>query len=131
MKNIQIDTSLSQEILVNEEMLASHIGSGIVDVYATPMMIAFMENTATTCLEQFLDEGETSVGIKINTTHDAPTPVGMKVSVKATITAVEGKKVTFHLTARDEKDCIGNAIHERFIVNKQKFEIKAKQKLTN
>lgn len=131
MKDIQINTSLSQTITVDESMLASRIGSGIVDVYATPMMIACMENTAATCLSQFLDEGETSVGMMMNTTHEAATPVGMKVQVKATITSVERKKVSFHIEASDEKDVIGKANHDRYIVDKAKFEMKAKQKAAN
>lgn len=130
MKDIQINTSLTQEITVDETMLASHVGSGIVDVYATPMMIALMENTAAKCLDQFLDEGETSVGVMINTTHDAATPAGMKVVVQATISAVERKKVTFHIEAKDEVDVIGTATHDRFIVGKDKFEAKAKSKLS-
>ena len=92
------------------------------------MMIALMENTAASLLSQFLDEGETSVGIHMDTTHDAATPQGMKVQACATIVAVDRKKVTFHIEARDEKDVIGTATHERFIVNKEKFEAKAKSK---
>lgn len=130
MKDIQVNASLSQEIIVDETMLASHVGSGIVDVYATPMMIALMEHTAAKCLDQFLDEGETSVGVMMNTTHDAPTPAGMKVIVQVTISAVERKKVSFHIEAKDEEDVIGTATHDRFIVVKDKFEAKAKSKLS-
>ncbi len=128
MKEIELRASLCKECLVSEEMLASSVGSGIVDVYATPMMIALMENTAATLLSSFLEEGETSVGIRMDTTHDAATPLGMKVWAQAEIIAVDRKKVTFHIVAKDEKDVIGTATHERFIVNKDAFEAKAANK---
>ena len=129
MKEIKLQASLTKECLVTSELLASSVGGGIVDVYATPMMIALMENTAAELLSQFLDEGETSVGIRIDTSHDAATPAKMKVWATAQITAVDRKKVTFHIVAKDEKDVIGTAQHERFIVNKEKFEAKAQSKL--
>lgn len=128
MKEITINKIEKQEIVVEESMLACNVGSGIVEVYATPMMIALMENTAVKCLEEFMDEGETSVGILMNTTHDAATPAGMNVQVCAKIIAVDRKKVTFEITAQDEKDVIGKAVHERFIVQKDKFEQRAKAK---
>lgn len=79
MKEIQLQASLTKECLVTKDLLACSVGSGTVEVYATPMMIALMENTAASLLSQFLDEGETSVGIHMDTTHDAATPQGMKV----------------------------------------------------
>ncbi len=129
MKEIQLNTTYEESIVVDEAMLACNVGSGVVHVYATPMMIALMEHAATTCLNQFLDEGETSVGVMMNTTHDAATPCGMKVHVCAKIVAVDRKKVSFEIIANDEKDCIGKATHDRFIVQKEKFETKAQAKL--
>lgn len=129
MKEIKIGSVLTKEITVTDDLLACHVGSGIVRVYATPMMIALMENTACECLNQFLDEGETSVGVMMNTTHDAATPAGMKVSVSAEITGVDRKKVSFSIIAKDEKDIIGKASHDRFVVIKEKFESKAQSKL--
>ena len=79
--------------------------------------------------KSILDEGETSVGVMMNTTHDAATPAGMKVSVTAEITAVDRKKVSFSIIAKDEKDVIGKASHDRFVVVKEKFETKAQSKL--
>ena len=128
MKEIKIGSVLTKEITVTDDLLACHVGSGIVNVYATPMMIALMENTACECLNPFLDEGETSVGVMMNTTHDAATPAGMKVSVTAEITAVDRKKVSFSIIAKDEKDVIGKASHDRFVVVKEKFETKAQIK---
>ena len=131
MKEIKLQASLTKECLVTKELLASSVGSGIVDVYATPMMIALMENTAATLLSQFLDEDETSVGIAIHATHDAATPLGMKVWAHAEIVEVDRKRVVFQIEARDEKERISTATHERFIVNKEKFEAKAKSKAQN
>ena len=129
MKEIKLHTKLTKKITVEESMLASHVGSGIVNVYATPMMIALMENTAASCLDQFLDEGETSVGVMMNTTHDAATPAGMEVEAEVEITAVDRKKVSFHIIARDAKDTIGTAQHDRFFVKKESFEARALSKL--
>lgn len=129
MKEITLHTTCTETITVDESMLANHVGSGLVNVYATPMMIAHMEHAATACLEAFLEEGETSVGVMMHTTHDAATPVGMNVEVCAKITAVDRKKVTFSIVAKDEKDIIGKAEHERFIVKKEAFETKAYSKL--
>lgn len=128
MKEIQLHTSIQEELLVTEALLACNVGSGSVCVYATPMMIAAMEHAACSALAPFLEEGETSVGIMIHSSHDAATPQGMKVFVEATITAVKGKKVSFEIIARDEKDMIGKATHDRFIVVQERFEAKANQK---
>lgn len=129
MKEIKINATKTIEKKVVHEMLANQVGSGEVAVLATPMMIAFMEECASTLLKEYLDEGETSVGIVMNTTHDAATPAQMKVRVTAEIIEVNGKKVTFKILAKDEKDVIGTATHDRFIVMKEKFESKAQAKL--
>lgn len=125
MKDIPVHSTREEEIVVTKELLASSVGSGIVDVYATPMMIAAMEHASATLLQTYLDEGETSVGVHMNTSHDAATPCGMKVTITTEITAVDRKKVSFTITAKDEVDVIGKASHDRFIVNKEKFEAKA------
>lgn len=131
MKEITLGKSITKELLVTEKELACNVGSGIVEVYATPMMIALMENAATSCLQEFLEDGETSVGIQLQTTHDAATPCGMKVRATATITAVDRKRVSFEIIAEDEKDRIGTATHVRCIVKKDSFESRAKGKLDN
>lgn len=128
MKQVTINTTNTLELTVTPDLLAKAVGSGEVAVYATPMMIAAMEQAAATCLKPFLDEGETSVGISISTSHLAATPVGMKVTVTATIEQVDGKKVSFQIVANDEKDCIGKATHDRFVVNQERFEQRANSK---
>lgn len=124
MKEILLGSSYKINKVVSQDMKACVVGSGEVNVFATPMMIALMENCSSQCLKQFLDEGETSVGTMINATHTAPTPVGMKVFINATIIKCDGKKVYFEIVAEDEKEEIGRATHTRFIVNKNKFESK-------
>ncbi len=129
MGDIKVSESYQKEIIVTKELLAITVGSGDVQVYATPMMICLMEDVASNCLKQFLDDGDTSVGTMISTTHISATPIGMKVNAKAVITKVDGKKVSFDIEAYDEKGLIGKGTHERFIVNKEKFEVKTKEKL--
>lgn len=131
MKDIIIGTTHSESIQVNETMLAKSVGSGEVAVYATPMMIALMENTAATLLKPFLANDETSVGTMINTTHEAATPCGMNVSATAEIIQQEKRKITFHIIAKDEAGMIGTATHERVIVQKEKFEARAQAKLNS
>lgn len=129
MKEIKIGSRFEKEIIVTEDKLAKAVGSGDVAVYATPMMIALMEEVSASCLAQFLEEGETSVGVEMNTTHSAATPVGMTVKAVAEIVAVDRKKVSFSVLATDEQDTIGTAKHDRFVVNKQKFEQRAAEKI--
>lgn len=129
MKQVLIGEHLIKEITVTEKLLACQVGSGNVHVYATPMMLALMEGTAAELLSRFLEEGETSVGTFIASSHTAPTPVGMKVRARAVITAVDGRKVSFSVSAEDESGVIGEGTHDRFILNHEKFEAKARQKL--
>jgi len=128
MNEIKIGQTYSKEIVVDMNMLAMNVGSGDVSVYATPMMIALMEEVSANCLLMFLDEGMTSVGTSISTTHISATPVGMKVYAIAKIVEVEGKKVSFEIKAFDAEGLIGEATHNRFIVNREKFNEKASLK---
>ena len=128
MKEVKSGAFAEKTLVVNGENTAVAAGSGSLSVLGTPYMIALMEKAASELLVPYLDEGETSVGIHMDATHDAATPQGMKVSATAVVTAVDRRKVIFSITARDEKEVIGTAVHERFIVNKDKFESKAKSK---
>ena len=114
---------------VTKELLASVVGSGTVSVFATPMMIALMEKASSQCIAPFLKDDETSVGTLINVTHLSATPLGCSVRAVATVTAVDRKKVTFHVEAYDDTSLIGEGTHERFIVNQPQFELKAFQKI--
>ena len=115
--------------LAEREDTALEVGSGSLLVYATPCMVALMEGAACEAIAEGLDEGETTVGIELNIQHTAATPVGLEVRAEAEVTAVDGKVITFALTAWDEAGEIGKGTHKRVIVNSQKFLEKAYDKL--
>ena len=119
------------ESTVSESNSAKTMGSGALDVLATPAMIALMEKAAWTSVQPYLEKGEGTVGTLMNITHDAPTPLGMKVHCESELTAVEGRKLKFTVTAFDEKGCIGKGTHERFVIKSEKFQKKANEKLGN
>ena len=100
---------------------AAAYGSGKLAVFATPAMVGLMENTAIKCLEGALEENTDTVGIEINVKHLKATAVGKKVSCKATITGVEGRRIRFEVEAWDETATIGTAIHDRFVIDPEKF----------
>lgn len=131
MNEIRIGISKEKECLVNESMLATAVGSGDMDVYATPMMIAFMEHVSYSLLQEQLMDEFTSVGIHVDVAHKAPTPCNMKVRVIATVIEVSKKIVSFKVEAYDEKGLIGEGIHKRYIVEKEEFQSKAMQKIKN
>ena len=91
------------ELVVTDEISAKTMGSGTLDVLATPAMVALMEKTAWTSIQDKLEEGSGTVGISMNITHDAPTPLGMKVHCESELIAVDGRKLTFKVEAFDEK----------------------------
>ena len=115
--------------LVEREDTAAEVGSGSLLVYATPCMVALMEGAACEAIAEAIPEGQTTVGIELNIQHLAATPVGLEVRAEATVTAVEGKVITFELHAFDEAGEIGKGTHKRVIVNSQKFLEKAYTKL--
>lgn len=123
-----IGTEKICETVVTTDRTASAMRSGGVETLATPWMIAFMEYTAAECVKPFLDEGFVTVGTHVDVAHLASTPVGMKVTCRAVLAAVEGRKLTFSVEARDQADKIGEGVHERFIVNYEKFHRKALEK---
>jgi predicted thioesterase len=111
---------------VTQDKLASSVGSGLLQVYSTPSMIALMERTASTALQPFLDEGENSVGTEVNIRHLKATPEGMQVRCVAEVKEVEGRKVVFSLEASDEKGIIGSGVHTRFVIDTERFLAKLK-----
>ena len=108
---------------------AKEVGSGDLLVYATPCMVALMEGAACEAIAEALKETETTVGIAMNVEHTSATPVGLEVRAEAAVINVEGKVITFEVTAYDEIGEIGHGIHKRVIVNSQKFLDKAYSKL--
>ena len=117
-----------EEVVVSESNSAKTMGSGTLDVFATPAMIALMEQTAWKSIAPHLEEGYGSVGIRLNVTHDAPTPFGMKVWCESELIEVDGRKLVFRVEAYDEKGKIGGGLHERFVIQNEKFQAKANQK---
>lgn len=108
---------------------AKVMGSGCMEVYATPAMTCLMEKAAAEALEPFMEEGWTTVGISINVQHTAATPVGLAAWAEAEVTAVDGRKISFKVRAFDDKEEIGSGTHERFAVMSEKFMAKAAAKL--
>lgn len=107
--------------IVSEKNTAIAYSSGGVEVFATPAMIGLMENAALNLAQQCLPEGQTTVGTKVEVSHIAATPLGMGVKATAELIELDGKRLIFKVEAYDEKDKIGEGIHERFIINIEKF----------
>jgi predicted thioesterase len=119
--NVKEGMSSTREIYVTENDIASKLGSGNMDVFATPAMVALMENTSKSCVDLHLPFGYTTVGIEVNIKHIKASPVGMKIRCEASLIKVEGKKITFNVDAWDEKGKIGEGNHTRYIVNSEEF----------
>jgi predicted thioesterase len=115
--------------LVEREDTAAEVGSGSLLVYATPCMVALMEGAACEAINEALAEDQSSVGISLNIEHLSATPVGLEVRAEAEVTAVEGKIITFAITAYDEAGKIGEGTHKRCVISSQKFLDKAYAKL--
>lgn len=108
-------------ITVTEDLTASKVGSGLLPVYATPSMIALMENTCAESIQPYLADGEGSVGVSVDIKHIAATPVGMTVRCESLLKEVNGKKLIFEVNAYDEKGLIGTGIHKRAVINNEAF----------
>ena len=115
--------------LVEREDTAAEVGSGSLLVYATPCMVALMEGAACEAINEALAEDQSSVGISLNIEHLSATPGGLEVRAEAEVTAVEGKIITFTITAYDEAGKIGEGTHKRCVISSQKFLDKAYAKL--
>lgn len=118
---IENGKTYTQEITVTSQDTAAAYGSGKLAVFATPAMVALMENTAIRCIEGGLEPDTDTVGIAIDTQHTKATGVGSKVWCKATVTEVDGRRIRFDVEAWDEKGPIGHATHDRFIICPEKF----------
>ncbi|SRR5574344_51501 len=115
-----------KEVLVNETNTAKAYGSGLIDVFATPAMIALMENTAHSSIQDFLPQGMVTVGIEINVKHIKATPIGKTVKCNSYLEKVDGKRLYFTIEAFDQEGKIGEANHIRYIVDALKFVEKLK-----
>ena len=117
-----------QEEIVTPELLACHIGSGTVRVFATPLMITLMERTCRLSVQPYLDAGFETVGTHVDVSHVSATPEGMKVWCNSELVEIDGRRLVFKVVARDDKDIIGEGTHERFIVNVSRFQAKTDSK---
>lgn len=129
MKDIKKGLKGTATVKAENGRLASAMGSGCLDVFATPAMIALMENAACNALEDFLEGDETTVGTALDVQHLSATPEGMDVTAEAVLTDVNGREFTFDVTASDEAGLIGKGTHKRFLVYSGKFLEKTQSKL--
>lgn len=126
---MEIGLKHKKEMTVTEKDTAIAYGSGSLEVFATPAMAALMENTAMNCVAPYLGEGETTVGTLLDIKHLSATPVGCAVGCECELTEIDGRRLVFKVTARDNKGLIGKGMHERFIVLAEKFMSKTRSKL--
>lgn len=122
-------TKFKVTIKVEDKDTAASHGSGTLAVLATPRMIALMEESAYKCIQEYLEEGQSSVGTYLDVKHLSATPVGMEVYAESEIVEIDGRRIVFSVKAYDEKGIIGEGKHERFIVFSEKFVNKTYQKL--
>ena len=126
--SIEIGMTGRASCSVTQQNTALAVGSGALPVFATPMMAALMEAAAMDAVSACLEEGQGTVGTRLDITHDAATPVGMEVWAEAAVTAVDGRRICFTVRAWDERGSIGGGTHERFVISNQRFLAKANQK---
>ncbi len=117
------------ERTVTDELTAAHIGSGLVKVFATPMMIALIEQTCYESVLPYLEEGQGTVGTLVNVTHSAATPVGMRVWCESQLVEVDRRRLVFDVKAYDQCGLIGEGRHERFLIDSAKFQAKIDAKM--
>ena len=117
------------ETKVSETNTAQAACSGALPVFGTPFLCALMEEAAWKSIDPHLEEGQSTVGTRLDITHDSATPVGMKVWAESEVIQVDGRRIVLKLAAYDRKGLIGQGTHERFIVTDQRFLAKCAQKL--
>jgi fluoroacetyl-CoA thioesterase len=117
------------ELVVAAEHTAPRVGSGLIAVLATPVMINVIEAAALAAAEHLLPPGHQSLGIHLDVRHVAATPVGLKVTATAEVVAVEGRTITFKVVARDDREEIGGGTHDRVVVNVERFDERVRRKV--
>jgi fluoroacetyl-CoA thioesterase len=118
-----------KEVLVSDALTARHLGSGKVSVLATPAMIMLMELTAMEVVDPYLEPGQQTVGTMVDVQHLCATPEGMTVRIRVELQKVDGRRLTYHVEAFDAREKIGEGMHERAIINLERFEQKLQAKL--
>jgi fluoroacetyl-CoA thioesterase len=117
------------ELVVGEEHTAPKVGSGRVHVLATPVMINLIEAAALAAVEHLLPPGQQSLGTQLNVSHTAATPVGMRVSAEAELIKIEGRLLTFRVSAADAIELIGEGTHQRVVVTLERFDLRVQKKV--
>lgn len=123
---MEIGLKNTSQTIVTEANTAKVMGSGNLDVFATPAMVALMENAAMNAVASELPDGSTTVGSLMNTSHIKPSGIGTTITATAELIAVEGRKLTFHVSASDGESIIGEGEHVRFVVDIERFMEKVK-----
>lgn len=118
---VDVGTKRSQTWLVGEEHLASALGSGLVDVLATPVLVGFCEECARMMVEPTLPAGQKTVGTSISLEHVAATPPGMRVTVTAELLEIDRRRLSFRVEAHDEVELVGRGMHDRFVIDEARF----------
>ncbi len=121
MDMLKVGATAESSVVVTESNSAATLGSGDLSVFATPAMIALMENAAMKAVAELLPEGSTTVGTEMNSSHIKASGMGAEITATAVVTAVEGRKITFTVGARDGEGIIGEGTHTRFVVDREKF----------
>jgi predicted thioesterase len=130
LSRIRLGLTGTSTLVVAPEHTAPRIGSGRIAVLATPVMINLIEAAALSAVERLLPAGHQSLGIRLDVRHFAATPVGLRVTARAEVTAVEGRTITFRVEAHDEREPIGGGLHERVVVNVARFDARVQRKLS-
>lgn len=128
MENLEVGRAGEVQRRVELHHTAQRLGSGNVDVLATPMMIAWMEEAAVQAVDHLLPEGQQTVGTHIDVQHTAPTPAGMLVTTRAELTDVDGRVLNFHVTATDDNEQVGHGTHKRAIIDVARFRARVAEK---
>lgn len=128
MGELRVGLTGRKELVVEERHTASHLGSGGVPVYATPMMVLAMEEAALSAVDPLLDDGRATVGVSLDVRHLAATPLGMRVTATAELVGIDGRMLTFRVEARDEAELIGEGTHVRAVVDLERFKDKLAKK---
>ena len=129
MKEINTGITGKSQLKVSEKELAVNVGSGSLEVFATPVMVMLMEKAACDCVAEYMENDETTVGTELNVKHVSASPVNSDITAEAELTEVNGREFTFKVRAFDEAGLIGEGVHKRFMVNGPRFAEKTKAKL--
>lgn len=128
---LQLGLKGREQDIVNLSKSARSMGSGSLEIYSTPALVALMESASVNCIYGHIEQGKTTVGISINVKHTSPTALGMTVGAESELVEIDGRRLVFKVTAFDAAGVVGTAVHERMIVDAEKILEKANNKKRN